>query len=96
MLAVMLVIIACVLVLVCAIKLIADMMEMGRINEEKSEYYLPSAVEDLMSRGLCTVSVYSTSGQWYGVTYKEDKPVVVARIQKFKDEGIYPEDLWAK
>ena len=35
-----------------------------------------------------------SADKWYGVTYKEDKPVVVAAIQKMKDEGLYPENLW--
>jgi len=65
----------------------------NHINEEKSEYYLPTAVEDLKSEGKCTVSVYSTSGQWYGVTYKEDKPYVKAGIRKLIEEGKYPSKL---
>ena len=32
--------------------------------------------------------------RWHGVTYKEDKPVVVAAIQKLKDDGLYPQKLW--
>ncbi len=64
-----------------------------RINEEKSEYFLPTAVKDLMTEGLCEVTVYSTTGQWYGVTYKEDKEYVKAGIKKLIDEGIYPKKL---
>ena len=64
-----------------------------RINEEKSEYYLPAAVENLMSAELCTVSVYNTIGQWYGVTDKEDKEYVKAGIKKLIEEGEYPKKL---
>ena len=65
----------------------------SHINEEKSEYYLPTAIEDIKSKGMCTVSVYSTSGQWYGVTYKEDKPYVKAGIRNLIEEGKYPKRL---
>ena len=41
-----------------------------------------------------TVSVLKSADKWYGVTYKEDKPVVVAAIQRMKDEGLYPQHLW--
>lgn len=61
-----------------------------RITEEKSEYFLPTAVEDLMKDGLCEVSVYSTTGQWYGVTYKEDKEYVKDGINQLIKEGVYP------
>ena len=36
----------------------------------------------------------TTQDKWYGVTYKEDKPVVVAAIQNLKDQGLYPQGLW--
>ena len=32
--------------------------------------------------------------KWYGVTYKDDKPVVMAAIQNLKDQGLYPQNLW--
>ena len=40
------------------------------------------------------VEVMQSTDKWYGVTYKEDKPVVVAAIQRMKDEGLYPQHLW--
>ena len=40
------------------------------------------------------VKVLETDEKWYGVTYKEDKPVVVKAIQDLKDSGLYPEYLW--
>ena len=51
-------------------------------------------MSDLLGEGLATVSVLKSADKWYGVTYKEDKPVVVAAIQKMKDDGLYPEHLW--
>ena len=60
----------------------------------KSEYYLPGAVDDMMHSGLCDVRVYPTSACWYGVTYSEDKPSVVASIKALIKSGEYPEKLW--
>lgn len=57
----------------------------------KAEFYLPTAVDDLIKAGKATAKVLSTSAQWYGVTYKEDKPVVVEALKRMTDEGIYPE-----
>ncbi len=53
-----------------------------------------SVVSDLVEEDKASVVVLSSKDKWYGVTYKEDKPVVVAAIQKLKDEGLYPEKLW--
>ena len=60
----------------------------------KCEYFLPSVVSDLLGEERATVSVLTSADKWYGVTYKEDKPVVVAAIKKLKEEGLYPERLW--
>ena len=40
------------------------------------------------------VKVLEVQDSWFGVTYKEDKPVVAAAVQKMKDEGMYPQKLW--
>ena len=63
-------------------------------NPAKGEYYLPFAVDHLIQNGQATAKVLQTSAQWYSVTYKEDKPVVVAAVQALKDEGLYPQKLW--
>lgn len=63
-------------------------------NPMKCEYFLPSVVSDLLGEERATVSVLTSADKWYGVTYKEDKPVVVAAIKKLKEEGLYPERLW--
>ena len=60
----------------------------------KCEYFLPSVVSDLLAEGKATVRVLESEDKWYGVTYKEDKPVVVAAVQALKDEGLYPQKLW--
>ena len=63
-------------------------------NPMKCEYFLPSVVSDLLAEGRATVRVLESEDKWYGVTYKEDKPVVVAAVQALKDEGLYPQKLW--
>ena len=50
--------------------------------------------DELLKEKKATVKVLTTQDKWYGVTYKEDKPVVVAAIQKLKDQGLYPQGLW--
>jgi hypothetical protein len=60
----------------------------------KSEYLLPSVVDSLIKAGRANVSVLETRDKWFGVTYKEDKPVVVASIKKLISEGKYPENLY--
>lgn len=63
-------------------------------NPLKCEYFLPFVVDELLKEKKATVKVLKSMDKWYGVTYKEDKPVVVAAIQKMKDEGLYPQKLW--
>lgn len=63
-------------------------------NPLKCEHVIPTAVGQLIDEGKCTVKMLSSKDKWFGVTYKEDKPDVVAKIQKMKDEGVYPDRLW--
>ena len=63
-------------------------------NPMKCEYYLPSVVTNLLLADKATVTVLSSVDKWYGITYKEDKPQVVAAIKGLKDEGVYPQELW--
>jgi len=44
--------------------------------------------------GKATAAVLESADKWYGVTYKEDKPVVMEAIKKMKEDGLYPEHLW--
>jgi dTDP-glucose pyrophosphorylase len=60
----------------------------------KAEFYIPSAVNSLIHSGEATMKVLRTSSQWFGVTYKEDRPGVVARIRGLVDAGEYPASLW--
>ena len=63
-------------------------------NPLKCEYFLPSVVSKLLAEDRATVSVLTSKDKWYGVTYKEDKAVVMAAIQSMKDNGVYPEEVW--
>lgn len=63
-------------------------------NPLKCEYFLPFVVDELLVEKKATVRVLTSMDKWYGVTYKEDKQVVVAAVQKMKDSGLYPQKLW--
>ncbi|WP_461812913.1 nucleotidyltransferase family protein [Faecalimonas sp.] len=65
-------------------------------NPMKCEYFLPTVVDNLEKAGRAEVSVLSSKDKWFGVTYKEDKPVVVEAIRKMKEDGLYPEKLWGE
>ncbi len=58
-------------------------------TEMKSEYYIPFAVNTFIARGYAKMRVLKTTAQWFGVTYKEDRPGVVERLRKMHEEGIY-------
>ena len=63
------------------------------VNPMKGEYFLPTAVNKLLDANKATVTVLKSFDKWYGVTYKEDKEVVVAAIQKMEEDGKYPSDF---
>lgn len=58
-------------------------------QELKSEYYIPYAVNTFIAEGYAKMHVLKTTAQWFGVTYKEDRPSVVARLKALHDQGIY-------
>ncbi len=62
-------------------------------NPERCEYYMPSVISRLIGEGRADVKVLENTDKWYGVTYKEDKPAVMAALRKLKDEGLYPENF---
>lgn len=63
-------------------------------NPMKCEYFLPAVVSGLVEKDQASVAVLKSADKWYGVTYKEDKPVVVAALRRMKEEGLYPMHLW--
>ncbi|MBN1339373.1 MAG: nucleotidyltransferase [Bacteroidales bacterium] len=60
----------------------------------KAEFYIPFAVNELIGRNLISLKVLETGDEWFGVTYREDRPEAVSRIRQMVDRGIYPDDLW--
>ena len=65
-------------------------------TKEKSEWYIPFVVDELIKEGKATCKVLPTESSWFGVTYREDKPHVTAAIQALVDAGEYPANLLAK
>ena len=65
-----------------------------RGDELKSEFLIPSVINDLIRSGKESVHVLYSNAPWFGVTYKEDKPYVVDQIQKLIEKGFYPLKLF--
>ena len=63
-------------------------------NNPTAEYYIPNIVTDMILNKQMDVRVIPTDDNWFGVTYKKDKPMAVAAITKCIAEGIYPKNLW--
>ena len=63
-------------------------------QELKSEFYIPTLVNQLIVDGKATCKVLDTTAKWFGVTYSEDRPQVVMKINQLIKEGIYPEKLF--
>ena len=63
-------------------------------NSPKAEFYIPGVVNDLLKRKEASVRILPCSDQWFGMTYREDRELVVSRIRELVKAGIYPVDLW--
>ena len=74
----------------------AFLTETAKVNPLKGEFYLPTVVSQLLAEKKARVRVLSSRDKWYGVTYKEDKPVVVAAMAQMRKSGLYPENLWGE
>ncbi|MDR3133926.1 MAG: nucleotidyltransferase [Prevotellaceae bacterium] len=59
-----------------------------------AEFYIPYAVNELIQSRTATVRVLPTTSQWFGVTYREDRPAVVQRLAQLHRDGVYPEQLF--
>lgn len=77
-------------------RLPAFLEETIRENPMKGEFLLPRVCDALIKEGKASIKVLRSKDRWYGVTYKEDKESVVKALQKLKDEGVYPQELWKK
>lgn len=63
-------------------------------KELKKEFYIPYAIDCIMKSGEGKCDVLSTPSHWFGVTYKEDRPAVVAKFKELVDKGVYPTPLY--
>ena len=64
------------------------------ISELKAEFYIPYAIDCMIGDGSGKTELLSTPSRWFGVTFKEDRPGVVAKFKEFADDGIYPSPLY--
>lgn len=64
------------------------------IDKPKSEMYIPSVIFDFIQEKQATVKVLEADSPWFGVTYKDDKPFVIEKINALIAAGDYPEKLW--
>ena len=60
----------------------------------KKEFYIPYIVNTTIQEGSATVKVLSTPDKWFGVTYQEDRPMVVEKLKELTKKGIYPSPLF--
>ncbi|MBO4537849.1 MAG: nucleotidyltransferase [Erysipelotrichaceae bacterium] len=65
-----------------------------KVDVPKSELVIPTSVASLIKKGEIKVKVMSSSAEWFGVTYPQDKPMVTEKILEYKNQGIYPFQLW--
>ena len=72
-----------------------DLREIIEKNPLKGEFYIPIVTSELINEGKASVKVLPCNDKWFGVTYKEDRAVVVENIKRLTEEGLYPADLWA-
>lgn len=64
------------------------------IQNPKAEFFIPLVVNELIVNKTAKVKVLDTPSKWFGVTYAEDRPGVVAKLQQLVDDGVYPSPLW--
>lgn len=64
-------------------------------KELKSEFLVPKIADIFIKSGKGIIEVIPTSSKWFGVTYKEDAPIVQASLDKLIQDGAYPKNLWA-
>lgn len=60
----------------------------------KSEFYIPFVVDALIKQGTCRARMLKTPERWFGMTYSQDRELVVSKIRELTSKGVYPADLW--
>ena len=66
------------------------------INTPKAEFLIPHSADRFIKKGLGIIKVIPTAAQWFGVTYKEDAPVVKRKLTELVEDGAYPINLWTQ
>ena len=74
-------------------KIFEDFLEVNSM-ELKKEFYIPYAIDCMIKDGSAKCDVLSTPSRWFGVTYKEDRPAVVAKFAQLVADGVYPSPLY--
>lgn len=75
-------------------KMFVDFVEANKSNP-KSEFFIPLVADGLIKSGVASFKVIPTGAKWFGVTYKEDKPIVQKSISELVENGTYPTNLWS-
>jgi len=63
-------------------------------QDPKSEFFIPIMADKFIREGRGKIKVIPTDSKWFGVTYKEDAPMVKRSLRELVDQGVYPENLW--
>lgn len=74
-------------------KIFVDFLH-ANINELKKEFYIPFAIDVMVKNAQASCDVLATPSHWFGVTYKEDRPAVVAKFAELVAQGVYPSPLY--
>jgi len=64
------------------------------ISNNKAEFLLPAVIHDMVMAGHISVRMLETDFEWFGVTYQEDKPITIEKVNKMVENGVYPPSLW--
>lgn len=61
----------------------------------KKELFIPKVINDLVAQKQASVRILPSRDQWFGVTYREDKPLAIENIHRLVEQGVYPDNLWS-
>ena len=65
------------------------------LSRVDAEFYIPFALNEVVREGKAQVKVLHTHEKWFGVTYREDRDMVINSLKSLVDKGVYPSDLWS-
>lgn len=69
-------------------------LEQKLVKDLKAEFLIPEVADSCITSGNSELKVIPTKAKWFGVTFKEDAPIVRTELQKLVDHGVYPDNLW--